>query len=128
MDFNVDVKVRTSGKEEIDVLERQIEALKNETVKINIDVDDKNLNLKNLQNSINKTALSSGQSYGKSFNKGIGQVVSNETRNTLEKVQSKVIGNGFTVSKTMSDKIQGELDSIVKKNDKWEGRNLFYKS
>ncbi len=121
MDFNVDVKVRTSGKEEIDVLERQIEALKNETVKINIDVDDKNLNLKNLQNSINKTALSSGQSYGKSFNKGIGQVVSNETRNTLEKVQSKVIGNGFTVSKTMSDKIQGELDSIVKKMTNGKG-------
>lgn len=55
MDFNVDVKVRTSGKEEIDALERQIKALKNETVKINIDVDNKNLNLKNLNtNSIGK--------------------------------------------------------------------------
>lgn len=64
MNFEVNVDVKTTGKEQIDALERQLNALKSETVKINVELDNKNLNSKNfntksfskrLQDSINKS-------------------------------------------------------------------------
>ena len=67
MDFNVNVDVKTTGKEQIDALERQLNALKSETVKINVDIDSKNLIGKNfstknfskqLQDSIDKSVKS----------------------------------------------------------------------
>lgn len=64
MDFNVNVDIKTTGKEQIDALEKQINALKSETVKINVELDknglnNKNLDIKNvskqLQDSVNKS-------------------------------------------------------------------------
>lgn len=43
-DFQVNVNVKTNGKEAVDALERQIDKLKNETIKVKMDVDgDSNL-------------------------------------------------------------------------------------
>lgn len=67
MDFNVNVDVKTTGKEQIDALEKQLNELKSETVKINVEIDNKNLNGKNfntknfskqLQDSVNKSVKS----------------------------------------------------------------------
>lgn len=67
MDFNVNVDVKTTGKEQIDALEKQLDALKSETVKINVEIDNKSLNGKNfntknlskqLQDSVNKSVKS----------------------------------------------------------------------
>ena len=67
MNFEVNVDVKTTGKEQIDALERQLNALKNEPIKINVDVDSKNFNAKNfnvknfnkkLQDSVNKSVKS----------------------------------------------------------------------
>ena len=41
MDFNVNVDVKTTGKEQIDALEKQLNELKSETVKINVEIDNK---------------------------------------------------------------------------------------
>lgn len=67
MNFEVNVDVKTTGKEQIDALERQLNALKSEPIKINLDIDSKNFNAKNfntknlnrkLQDSINKSVKS----------------------------------------------------------------------
>lgn len=65
MNFEVNVDVKTTGKEQIDALEKQLNALKSEPIKINVDIDSKNFNTKNintknlnrkLQDSINKSS------------------------------------------------------------------------
>lgn len=67
MNFEVNVDIKTTGKEQIDALERQLNALKNEPIKINVDIDSKNLNAKNfntksfnkkIQDSVNKSVKS----------------------------------------------------------------------
>lgn len=43
MDFDVNVKVRTTGAEKIDALEKQINSLKTESIKVKVDVDKSSL-------------------------------------------------------------------------------------
>ena len=51
---------------------------------------------------------------GGNVGKQIGEIVSKETSNAINDVTSKVIGEGFTVSPKMSQKVQSELENIVK--------------
>lgn len=44
----------------------------------------------------------------------IGEIISKEAANAIGDVTSKVIGQGFTVSPKMSQKVQSELENIVK--------------
>lgn len=53
MDFRVDVQVRTSGKEKIDSLEKQINKLKNSSVKLNF-TSDANSEISNLKRQISE--------------------------------------------------------------------------
>lgn len=46
--------------------------------------------------------------------KQIGEIISKEAANAIGDVTSKVIGQGFTVSPKMSQKVQSELENIVK--------------
>ncbi|MGF0101974.1 phage tail tape measure protein [Bariatricus sp. SGI.019] len=43
MDFDVNVKVRTTGAEKIDALEKQVNSLKTESIKVKVDVDKSSL-------------------------------------------------------------------------------------
>lgn len=66
MDFNVNVHVKTTGKETIDALEKQINSLKNKSVKIKLDIDSTKLEsllnsqLKSTNTKIKTTVDSSG--------------------------------------------------------------------
>lgn len=48
MDFDVNVKVRTTGAEKIDALEKQVNSLKTESIKVKVDVDKSSLSKLNL--------------------------------------------------------------------------------
>lgn len=78
IDFNVDVHVKTDGKEKVDELERQIEKLNGRAIdlKLNVDGDGADFirNFNRQLESLNKSALSSGQNVSKSFSKGIKSV------------------------------------------------------
>lgn len=81
--FNVDVHVRTDGKEKIDQLERQLESLNSKAVKIKIDADGDSVDfIKNFNRqfeSLNKAAIKSGQNISKNFSKGANSVKLNDS-------------------------------------------------
>lgn len=78
VDFDVNVHVRTDGKEEIDNLERQINQLNNKAIKLKIDADgDGSDFVRNFSKQIeflNRNAVKSGQNISKSFSKGANSV------------------------------------------------------
>lgn len=78
VDFDVNVHVRTDGKEEIDTLERQINQLNNKAIKLKIDADgDGSDFVRNFSKQIeflNRNAVKSGQNISKSFSKGANSV------------------------------------------------------
>lgn len=74
MDFNVDVNVKTNGKEAIDALERQLNKLKSETVKINVQATGDGADFAKYFSSIQKQAQSAGKGIGISLQQGIKSV------------------------------------------------------
>lgn len=71
-DFQVNVNVKTNGKEAVDALERQIDKLKNETIKVKMDVDgDSNLHkqIKTLEKQKIKLNIDAGGNNLKSAKK-----------------------------------------------------------
>lgn len=74
MDFNVDVNIKTNGKEDVDALEKQINNLKNETVKINVDIGGNGADLSKLFSNLEKQAHASGKTVANNFQQGIKSV------------------------------------------------------
>lgn len=83
VDFDVDVHVKTDGKEKIDQLERQLESLNSKAVKIKIDADGDSADfIKNFNRQfeyLNKAAIKSGQNISKNFSKGANSVKLNDS-------------------------------------------------
>ena len=73
MDFNVNVSVKTTGKEQVDALERQIESLKSQTVNIKFNTS----GLENLKmpSNIAKQAQSIGQQAGKNYSNALSREI-----------------------------------------------------
>ena len=77
VDFQVNVNVQPHGKEKIDELERQIERLKSETVRINFETEGTSeieKAFKSMGSQMQHQAVSAGKSFQKSFNKGMKSV------------------------------------------------------
>lgn len=78
VDFDVNVHVKTDGKEVVDKLENQLNQLNNKAIKVKIDADGDGADfIKNFNRqfeSLNKAALQSGQNVSKSFSKGTNSV------------------------------------------------------
>lgn len=77
VDFQVNVNVKPNGKEKVDELERQIERLKSETVRINFETEGTSeieKAFKSMDSQMQRQAVSAGKSYQKSFNKGMKSV------------------------------------------------------
>ena len=102
----------------------QIKSLENQLSKLQVSLTDVNIPksvLDGLVSQINN-ALSGIQIPNININpsgvgnagKQIGEIISKEAANAIGDVTSKVIGQGFTVSPKMSQKVQSELENIVK--------------
>ena len=92
VDFKVNVNVEPHGKEKIDELERQIERLKSETVRINFDVDGTDgieKAFKSMNAQMQRQAVSYGKNYQKSFNKGAKSVGTTATDYAKERVRQQ---------------------------------------
>lgn len=74
MDFNVDVNVKTNGKDEVDALERQIQKLQNTKINLNVTLGGNGVDLSKLFSGIEKQAEAAGRSIGNSFQKGFKAV------------------------------------------------------
>ena len=74
IDFKVNVDIQTTGKDKIDSLEKQIEKLKNTSVKLNIDLSGNGADFTKYFNNIEKQAQSAGKNIGNSFQQGFKAV------------------------------------------------------
>lgn len=68
MDFNVNVNVKTTGAEKIDVLESKIQSLKTQPINLKVNVDSKSLNVTSLGTQLQSSFANAGTSAGKSYN------------------------------------------------------------
>lgn len=103
MDFNVDVNVKTNGKEAIDALERQLNKLKSETVKINVQATGDGADFAKYFSSIQKQAQSAGKGIGISLQQGIKSVKFNGNLDDFTKAQvasmNRIKDNANKISK-----------------------------
>ena len=74
IDFKVNVDIQTTGKDKIDSLEKQIEKLKNTSVKLNIDLSGNGADFTKYFANIEKLAQSAGKNVGNSFQQGFKAV------------------------------------------------------
>ena len=137
MDFNVNVNVKTNGAEKIDALEKKINSLKTESIKLNVELDSKSINTSNFGKQIQSSFSGAGANAGKAFtknmeasintknisdlvnrlnSKGISQNIvsgAEKSLNTLTKagVQINKIREVFSNDKLVSLKIDG-VDSL----------------
>ena len=97
IDFNVDVHVRTDGKEKVDELERQIEKLNSKAINLKLNVDGNGAdfvrNFNKQMNTLNKSALNSGQNISKNFSKGASSVKLDGFYKEQERLHKKKIDN-----------------------------------
>lgn len=68
MDFDVNVKVRTTGAEKIDELEAKIRSLKTQPINLKVNVDSKSLNVTSLGTQLQGSFANAGTSAGKAYN------------------------------------------------------------
>ena len=85
IDFKVNVDIQTTGKDKIDSLEKQIEKLKNTSVKLNIDLSGNGADFTKYFSNIEKLAQSAGKSVGNSFQQGFKAVKFNGNSEALIK-------------------------------------------
>ena len=120
VDFQVNVNVQPHGKEKIDELERQIERLKSETVRINFETEGTSeieKAFKSMESQMQHQAVSAGKSFQKSFNKGMKSVGMNPV--DYAKKQAKEQKEVEKIAKKMQDsvpEINYDFDEDVGKN------------
>ena len=85
IDFKVNVDIQTSGKDKVDALEKQIEKLKNTSVKLNIDLSGNGADFTKYFANIEKQAQSAGKNIGNSFQQGFKAVKFNGNSEALIK-------------------------------------------
>lgn len=68
IDFKVNVNVESHGTEKIDALEKQINSLKNNPIKIKVDIDSKSFNTSNLGKQMQNSFSNAGKNAGKAYN------------------------------------------------------------
>jgi len=117
-DFQVNVNVKTNGKEAVDALERQIDKLKNETIKVKMDVDgDSNLRkqIKTLEKQKIKLNVDTGGNNLKSAKKDFQMLKSLASEISQKKIKLAGLDgnkNGNQIS-TLQSQI-GQLETSYK--------------
>lgn len=126
-DINLKVKI---DDDEIKNLARKISKDKSFQVTAHL----KDTSLKNIQHQLESMVKGMNIDLSKAFNvnsptnpakkygQQVGNVISQSAEKAISNVSSKVIGNGFKVSKGMSDKVESEIESIVKDMTNGKGK------
>ena len=116
MDFDVNVKVRTTGAEKIDALEKQINSLKTESIKVKVDVDRSSLSKVNGQKIVINPSVNTS---------GIQQATAKiKSQISAQKIQFKV-DTGQTIAYIKSSEFQNTYNVLEKfKNTKLDSSNI----
>ena len=117
MDFNVDVNVKTNGKEAIDALERQLNKLKSETVKVDVQLAGDGADFAKYFSSIQKQAQSAGKGIGISLQQGIKSVKFNGNLDDFTKAQitsmNRIKDNANKISKDVANTLNNSTKREV---------------
>ena len=109
IDFKVNVDIETTGKTEVDNLEKQIEKLKNSSIKLNVDLSGNGSDITKYFSNIEKLAQSAGKGIGRNF----GQLISSSAEQAISNVSSTGINKYFKVSASDSNAFRKEMDKLV---------------
>lgn len=112
-DFQVNVNVKTNGKEAVDALERQIDKLKNETIKVKMDVDgDSNLHkqIKTLEKQKIKLNVDTGGNNLKSAKKDFQMLKSLASEISQKKI--KLAGLDETKNSNQISTLKSQLGQL----------------
>ena len=85
IDFDINVNLHTTGKDQVDALEKQIEKLKNSSIKLNVDLSGNGADFTKYFANIEKQAQSAGKNIGNSFQQGFKAVKFNGNSEALIK-------------------------------------------
>lgn len=113
VDFQVNVNVKTNGKEAVDALERQIDKLKNETIKVKMDVDgDSNLRkqIKTLEKQKIKLNVDTGGNKLKSAKKDFQMLKSLASEISQKKI--KLAGLDETKNSNQISTLKSQLGQL----------------
>lgn len=113
VDFQVNVDVKTNGKEAVDALERQIDKLKNETIKVKMDVDgDSNLHkqIKTLEKQKIKLNVDTGGNNLKSAKKDFQMLKSLASEISQKKI--KLAGLDETKNSNQISTLKSQLGQL----------------
>lgn len=118
MDFDVNVKVRTTGAEKIDELEAKIRSLKTQPINLKVNVDPKSLNVTNLGSQLQSSFASAGTSAGKAYSAALQNQI-NAMARTQRNAFSEPLKNMSKYEKSYSDmwnKLLSKAPSTYGKN------------
>lgn len=104
-DYSVDIQAKLSGFEKLDAIEKQLNSLEKKTVKISVDVDNKNFNVKNFNTQ------KIGKELQSSFNKSIKSVKFNNP-NTFYKDYFDQVKKDIKEAQKINKTFSKELESI----------------
>lgn len=102
MDFDVNVKVRTTGAEKIDALEAKIKSLKTQPINLKVNVDSKSLNVTNLGSQLQSSFANAGTSAGKAYNTALQNQI-NAMAKTQQTAFTAPLKNMSKYEKSYSD-------------------------
>ena len=85
IDFDINVNLHTTGKDQVDALEKQIEKLKNSSIKLNVDLSGDGADIAKYFTNIQKQAQIAGKGIGTSLQQGIKSVKFNGNSETFIK-------------------------------------------
>ena len=116
IDFKVNVDIQTTGKAEVDALERQIENLKKASpIKLDIDITGDGANIAKYFANIQKQAQTAGKGIGTSLQQGIKSVKFNGNLDDFTKSQVDMMNRVKKNTQKISKDVESTLNNATSK-------------
>lgn len=102
MDFNVNVKVRTTGADKVDELEKKINSLKTQGINLKVNIDSSSINTNNFGKQIQDSYRTAGTNAGKAYSTALQNQI-NAMAKTQRNAFSEPLKNMSKYEKSYSD-------------------------
>ena len=102
MDFNVNVKVRTTGADKVDELEKKINSLKTQGINLKVNIDSSSINTNNFGKQIQDSYRTAGANAGKAYSTALQNQI-NAMAKTQRNAFSEPLKNISKYEKSYSD-------------------------
>ena len=114
IDFDINVNLHTTGKDQVDALEKQIEKLKNSSIKLNVDLSGDGADIAKYFTNIQKQAQIAGKGIGTSLQQGIKSVKFNGNSETFIKQYLEQIKKDTKEAESVAEKFDVSQKDALK--------------